>query len=61
MLVSGSPVDSVGLSSVLSHVAVAELNEIISDWGGEDGWHGNAILDITAATGVDANSWARHI
>jgi len=39
VLVTGVPVDSMSLSSVLGHVGVAELDEIISDGGREDGGH----------------------
>jgi hypothetical protein len=33
--------DSMSLSSVFVHVGVDELNNIISDGGGEDGRHGD--------------------
>ena len=39
VLVASVPVDSMSLSSVLGHVGVAELDEIISDGGREDGGH----------------------
>lgn len=36
------PENSVSLSSVLRHVSVHELNSVVSDWGGENGWHVDA-------------------
>ena len=39
VLVAGVPEDTATLTSVLGHVGVAELNDIISDGGREDSWH----------------------
>ena len=41
VLVTGKSVDTVGLSSVLGHVGVDELDDVITDGGGEDGGHGH--------------------
>lgn len=38
--------DSMSLSSVLGHVGVDELNDIVSDGSGEDGRHGDAVDDF---------------
>ena len=55
---SSMPENSMSLSSVLGHVSMDELNEIISDWGREDSWHWGAILNGFRVTGVNAHSWA---
>ena len=55
MLVSSVPEDGVTLSSVLSHVGVAELDEIISDGGGEDGGHVGGSSNSLGVGGVDAD------
>ena len=39
VLVAGVPEDTATLTSILGHVGVAELNDIISDGGRKDGWH----------------------
>lgn len=36
--------NSVGLTSVLGHVGVDELDGVISDWGSEDSWHWHLLL-----------------
>jgi hypothetical protein len=38
--------NGVTLSSVLSKVRVNELDEILSDWSGENAWHWGAINDF---------------
>jgi len=55
VLVASLEVDSVSLSSVLGHVAVAELDEIVSDGSGEDGGHGGGADDLFGIVGVDAD------
>ena len=58
VFVASLPVDTVGLSSVQSHVGVAELNEIVSDWSAEHGGHGGGAIDVGFRCGiVDADSW----
>ena len=52
VLVASHVVDGVTLSSVLGHVGVAELDEIISDGGREDGGHGGGAGDAGAVGGV---------
>ena len=55
---SSLPVDTVSLSSVKSHVGVAELDKIISDWSAEDGGHGGGAINVGFRFGiVDADSW----
>ena len=54
---SSLPVDTVSLSSVESHVGVAELNEIISDWCAEYGWHIGGTGNFVGLGIVDAYSW----
>ena len=49
---SSMPENSMGLSSVLSHVAMDELDKVISDWGSEDSWHWGAILDGVRVSSV---------
>ena len=44
--------NGVTLSSVLGELRVNEMNEIVSDWGGENSWHGNAISDFLGAFGL---------
>jgi hypothetical protein len=39
VLVTSVPENGMTLSSILGHVGVAELNDIISDGGSENGWH----------------------
>ena len=52
VLVASHVVDGVTLSSVLGHVGVAELDEIVSDGGREDGGHGGGAGDAGAVGGV---------
>jgi len=33
--------DGVTLSSVLGETAMNEVDKIVSDWNGEDSWHGD--------------------
>jgi len=40
------------LSSVLGEVGVHEMNEIVSDWNGENTGHGDGVLDFSRSTGV---------
>lgn len=59
MLVAGLVVDSMGLASVLVHAGVHELNDVVSDGGGEDGRHGDAVDDFSGAVlGVNAYDWS---
>ena len=51
------PVDTVGLSSIQSHVRVAEGNKVISDWCAEYGWHGGGTSNVVGIGIVDAYSW----
>lgn len=55
VLVAGVPVDGVTLSSVLGHVGVAELNEIISDRGSEDSGHVGRAGNLVGVVGVNAD------
>jgi len=55
VLVTSHPVDGVSLSSVLVHVGVAELNDIISDRGGENGGHGALSSDRLGVGGIDTD------
>ena len=52
MLVTSPVEDGVTLSSVLGHVGVAELDEIISDGGGEHGGHVQSLSDGSILGGV---------
>lgn len=55
MLVTSVPEDGMTLSSVLSHVGVAELDEIISDGCGEHGGHVGGSGNGTGVGGVDTD------
>jgi hypothetical protein len=33
--------NGVSLSSIVGEVGVDEMNKIVSDWNGEDSWHGD--------------------
>jgi len=46
MLLSCFVENGVTLSSVFGKVRVNKMNEIISDWCGENGWSSNAIGDF---------------
>lgn len=48
--------DSMSLSSVLVHVGVNELDDIVSDGGGEDGGHGDGAGNFGAILGVYADN-----
>ena len=48
--------DSMSLSSVLVHVGVNELDDIVSDGGGEDGGHGEGAGIFGAILGVNADN-----
>lgn len=52
VLVASVPEDTVTLSSVLGHVGVAELDEIISDGGGENGGHAGGTRHLFGIGGV---------
>lgn len=52
---AGVPEDTVTLTLVLGHVGVAELNEIISDGGGEHGGHARGAGDLFGVGGVDTD------
>jgi len=41
--------NGVTLSSVLGKLRVDEMNEIVSDWNGEDTWHSDAIGNFFVA------------
>lgn len=56
VLVAGVPEDTATLSSVLGHVGVAELNDIISDGSSEDGGHLAGASDLLRLGSVHANS-----
>ena len=45
MFSTGLVENGVTLSSVLSEAAVNEVDEIVSDWDGENFWHGNGVSD----------------
>lgn len=47
MFMSSLEVNSMGLSSVLVHVGVHELDDVVSDGSGEDSGHGDAIDDFS--------------
>ena len=55
VLVTSPVEDGVTLSSVLSHVGVAELDEIVSDGGGEDGGHGGRSSNLLGSGSIDAD------
>ena len=55
VLVASVPVDGVTLSAVLGHVGVAELNEIVTDGGGEHGGHVDGAGDAVVLVGVNAH------
>merc|ERR1719464_2298385 len=55
VLVTGVPEDGMSLSSVLGHVGVAELDEIISDGSGEDGGHVGGASNSLGIGGVHAD------
>ena len=46
------------LSSALSEAAVNKVDKIVSDWNGEDFWHGDGIGD-TGISLVDGDNWSR--
>ena len=46
MLGTGLEENGVTLSSVLGKLSVHKLNEVISDWHGEDTGHGDAVGDF---------------
>ena len=55
VLVTGVPEDGMSLSSVLGHVGVAELDEIISDGSSEDGRHVGGASNLLSVGGVHAD------
>src|SRR6185312_10391741 len=53
-------VDSMSLSSVLGHVGVHEVDDVVSDGGSENSWHGNTVYYFTLGIlGVNANYGSR--
>jgi len=53
------PENSMSLSSVLGHVGVDELHNIVSDGGSEHGWHNNLLEDVSGRVlRVNANARA---
>lgn len=56
---SGFPVDSMGLAGILVHVGVHELDDVVSDGGGEDCGHGDAVGHLGGVfLLVDAHYWS---
>ena len=52
--------DGVTLSSVFGKLGVNELDNIVSDWYGEDTWHWGAIDDFFGVIAlVDGDYWSR--
>jgi hypothetical protein len=52
------PENGVTLSSVLGKGAVNEVDEIVSDWDGENFWHGDGVGDSGISL-VDGDNWSR--
>jgi hypothetical protein len=51
--------DSLSLSSVLGHLGVDEVNQVLSDWGREDGWHVNLFEGfVRGVSGPYGNDWS---
>jgi hypothetical protein len=50
------PENSMSLSSVLVHVGVNELNNIVSDGSSEDGGHGDGVGNFGASLLVNADN-----
>ena len=57
VLLSSHPENSMGLSSVLGHVGVNELDGIVSDGGGENGGHGDVAHNFSIL-GVNTHNGA---
>lgn len=58
MLHTGSLVDSVGLSAVLGHVGVDEIDQIKSDGGAENEWVSDLGADVPSLVVEDADNWS---
>lgn len=58
VLVAGMPEDGATLASVLSHVGVAELDEIVSDGSSEDSGHAGRAGNLITIGRVDADGRA---
>ena len=58
MFSTGFPENGVTLSSVLSETAVNKMNEIVSDWDGENFRHGDGVGDSGISL-VDGDNWSR--
>lgn len=57
MFSSGLVENGVTLSSVLGEAAMNEVDEIVSDWDGENFWHGNGVGDSGISL-VDGDNWS---
>ena len=58
MFSTSLPENGVTLSSVLGKGAVNEVDEIVSDWDGENFWHGDGVGDSGISL-VDGDNWSR--
>jgi len=59
VLSTGFVENGVTLSSVLCELRVHEMNEIVSDWNGEDTGHSDAIGNLLGAIAlVYADNWS---
>lgn len=59
MLLSLEVIDSLSLSSVLGHLGVNEVDQILSDWGGEDSWHLDLFESLVGGvSGPYGNNWS---
>jgi len=55
---TGFPENGMTLSSILSKAAVNEVDEIVSDWDGENFWHSDRVGDSGISL-VDGDNWSR--
>jgi hypothetical protein len=59
VFLTGFVEDGMTLSSVFAELGVDEVDEIASDGGGEDAWHGDTAGDFLGiVTLVDGHNWS---
>ncbi len=60
-LVTSSLGHGVGLTSVLGHQGVDVLNDIITNWGGEDSWQADSgDYTVSVLRIKDRDNWTTH-
>lgn len=58
---TSSLTDGVSLASILGHQSVDVLNNIVTDWGGEDSWKADSGDNTVGVLRVeDRDNWATH-